>query len=205
MVFGERSQERKDGKVLAFRSKPEADYSVTDASAPAGVEQFVRTVVFVKPDYFVIWDQIRATEPANWVIHTPATDFQWTEHKVRCVTPWQVNLDVHVVLPETPLKPGVKEGRFETGKTNGESPLPFSNQNYLKIPNAPGANFLTVLNPLKPDQAPLTIKRSGTRDRPVLEINCGTQQDRLELSEERVRLTRKGPIKAAIVFGREKP
>ena len=204
IVFGDRSQKRADGKILAFVSKPEADYSVTDASVPAGVKQFVRTVVFVKPDYFVIWDQIQANEPARWMIHTTAANFEWSEHKVRCITPWQANLDVHVVLPETPLKSGVEEGPFEKGKASDESPFPFLTQHYFGISNAPGGNFLTVLNPLKPGQTSLTIKYSGTPGRPVLEIRCGLQQDRLELAAGGGRLTREGPINASVSFENEK-
>ena len=202
VVFGDRSQERKDGKVVAFASRPDADYSVTDASVPAGVERYVRNVVFVKPSYFVVWDQIKATEPANWVIHTTATDFQWGEHQVRCLTPWQVNLDVHVLLPEAPLRPGIEKGAFETKGKGVDNPLHFSDQNYLKIPGTPGANFLTVLNPLKSGQAPLSVKRSGTPDDPVLEITSGTQRDRLELHDGRVVLTRSGPVQASVVLGR---
>jgi hypothetical protein len=203
VIFGDRSQERSDGKLLIFASKPEADYSVTDASVPAGVPQYLRTVVFVKPDYFVIWDQIKADEPASWIIHTTATDFQWSEHKVRCITPWQVNLDVHVVLPETPLKPGVEKGSFEIDEHRND--LPFLYQNYFKIPNAPGANFLTVLHPLKPGTLPLTIKRSGTSANPVLTITRGAQHDRLELREGHVAITRTGPVQASVVLGGEQP
>ena len=202
VVFGDRSQARKDGRILAFSSKPEADYSVTDASSPAGVERYVRHVVFVKPDYFVIWDQLTATEPANWVIHTTATDFEWREHQVRCLTPWQVNLDVHVLLPETPLKPGVEQGRFETVDKGPDNPLRFPAQAYLKIPNAPGANFLTVLHPLKAGEAPLTIKRTGATEAPVLEITRGTQRDVLELRAGGAVLTRTGPITASVVLER---
>jgi hypothetical protein len=56
------------------------------------VEQFVRTVVFVKPAYFVIWDRIKSSASAHWVIHTTATDFEWGEHQVRCLIPMALRI-----------------------------------------------------------------------------------------------------------------
>ena len=203
VVFGGRSQERRDGKILTFVTRPEADYSVSDASVPAGVEKFDRHVLFVKPDYFVIWDEIKARERAAWTMHTTATDFIWSEHGVRCTTPWQTELDVHVVLPDAPLKPGVKKGRFGAWtEENGtkDNPLPFYHEDYFQIPNAAGENFLTILHPRKPGQAALTFQRGGTAAAPVLEITCGEQKDRVELGSEGAVLNRKGAKNVSLVL-----
>ena len=202
VVFGVRSQERKDGKILAWVTRPELDYSVSDASVAAGVEKFIRHVLFVKPGYFVIWDEIAAKEPASWMLHTPATKFEWSEHAVRCVTPWNSNLDVQVVWPQTPLKPGTEKGKYSdwTETQKQRDPHPFQYQDYFGIPNQPGRDFLVVLHPAKPGAPALKIRDVGGAGRPALEITDGARIDRIELRADvaEVRIGDSAPIR----FGR---
>jgi hypothetical protein len=198
VVFGDRSQERKDGKILTWITRPELDYSVSDASVPAGVKKFIRHVLFVKPAYFVIWDEIVSTESAAWMLHTPATQFEWSEHRVRCVSPWQADLDVQVVWPQTPLQPGTKKGKYSDWKEDQQQrdPHPFQYQDYFGIPNAPGRDFLVVLHPVKPGAPALTVRDVGHAGQPALEITDGTRTDRIELHPDSadVRLGRSDPI-----------
>ncbi len=208
VVFGARSQRRQDGKILAWITRPEADYSVSDASAAAGVAQFVRHVLFVKPDYFVIWDEIRAEEPAAWMLHTTATRFDWSPHRVRCQTPWEVSLDVHAVWPSTPLPPGTEKGRIGNWTVEGgrkAEPFPFYYQNYFGIPNRPGQPFLIVLHPLRPGQPSLIVRDIGGPENPILDITSGAQHDRVELRPMAALVTRRGPRETSIVLGAGNP
>lgn len=183
VVFGERSQERKDGRVLQWSSRAEVDYSVSDASVPAGVDKFIRHVLFVKPSYFVIWDEIAATESSRWMLHTPATKFEWAEHRVRCLTPWTAALDVDVIWPRTPLKPGTEKGKYSDWKEGQiqRDPHPFQYQDYFGIPNEAGRDFLIVLHPCKPGDPGLAVRDVGQPGRPALEIEHEGRTDRIDL------------------------
>ncbi len=203
VVFGGRSQQRKDGKILTWITRPEADYSVSDASAASGVDKFVRHVLFVKPDYFVIWDEIHANEPAAWMLHTTATKFDWRPDCVRCSTPWDVSLDVHPIWPKTPLQPGTRKGRIGNWTKEGGAkaePFPFDYQDYFAIPNAPGQSFLIVLHPLKTGQPALSVRDLGTPENPALEITCGAQQDRVELHSHSASVNRTGPRQVSVML-----
>lgn len=181
VVFSARSQERLDGHILTWVTQPQFDYSASDASAAAGVEKFVRHVLFVKPDYFVIWDEIRSTEPATWMLHTPATKFTWSEHSVQALTPWDAGLDVQVVWPQTPLKPGTEKGKYSdwTETQKQRDPHPFQYQDYFGIPNAPGKDFLVVLHPTRPGGHEVTIRHAAPSGLPSLEIVDGDRTDHL--------------------------
>ncbi len=181
VVFGGRSQERRDGKILTWITRPELDYSVSDASAAAGVKKFVRHVLFVKPDYFVIWDEIAASEPAAWMFHTPATKFDWSEHRVRATTPWDAAVDVHVVWPAAPLKPGTAKGKYSDWKEDQKQrdPHPFQWQDYFGIPNAAGRDFLVVLHPTRPGAPSLTVRDRSPAGAPALEIGVDGRTDRV--------------------------
>jgi hypothetical protein len=146
----------------------------------------------------VIWDEIVSTESAAWMLHTPATQFEWSEHRVRCVSPWQADLDVQVVWPQTPLQPGTKKGKYSDWKEDQQQrdPHPFQYQDYFGIPNAPGRDFLVVLHPVKPGAPALTVRDVGHAGQPALEITDGTRTDRIELHPDSadVRLGRSDPI-----------
>lgn len=191
LVFGGRSQERKDGKILTWITRPEVDYSVSDASVPAGVEKFIRHVLFVKPSYFVIWDEVASSEPASWMLHTPATKFEWSQHSVRCLTQWDAALDVQVVWPKTPLTPGTQQGKYSDWKENQKQrdPHPFQYQDYFGVTNAPGRDFLVVLHPCKPGEPALKVRDLGKPNRPALEIKQGSQTDRIELRADGASVT----------------
>jgi hypothetical protein len=201
VVFGGRTQKRKDGRILTWVTRPEADYAAGDGSAAAGVERFVRHVVFVKPDYWVIWDDLAAAEPSEWMLHTPATTFEWSPHRVRCTTPWKAALDVHVVWPETPLQPGTQKGRIGNWTTEGgrkAEPFPFDYQDYFGIPAKAGQPHLVVLHPVRPGDAPLSVKAERRGGRPTLEVVRGPQRDRVEFGTDTVRVERSGPARCTV-------
>ena len=63
------------GHVTHFAHTAEIDYTVGDAQAAYGnrLERFDRHVVFLRPNLFVLFDDIVATEPGtvDWLLHAP--------------------------------------------------------------------------------------------------------------------------------------
>ncbi|HEV7402144.1 MAG TPA: Calx-beta domain-containing protein [Chthoniobacteraceae bacterium] len=80
----------------AFGSSEIADY--VSGNTKYGTTS-VRRVVFVKPDYLVVWDQCVAANFSDFWLHTPAQTLEWLDHKVVSHTPWGVDLDVDFLLP----------------------------------------------------------------------------------------------------------
>jgi hypothetical protein len=56
------------GRITAFLTTPQLDAVIADASKSYDppVEQFKRTILFVKPDLVVIYDRLKATEPSTY-------------------------------------------------------------------------------------------------------------------------------------------
>ena len=183
VVFGQRSQDRRDGRILEWTSRPSLDYSVTDATLAADVGKFIRHVLFIKPSYFVIWDEIQSIDPAEWMLHTTATHFEWTDHTVRCSTPWAADLSVQVIWPTTPLQRGTQKGKYSdwTEKQTQRDIHPFKYQDYFSIPAPPSTDYLVVLQPLKPGSPALTIVDHSRPGHPNLEISVGGRTDSISL------------------------
>lgn len=91
------SKESGSASMNAFGSSTIADY--VSGNTKYGSTS-VRRVVFVKPDYLVVWDQCVAASYSDFWLHTPAqVPFDWSDHKVVSHTPWGVDLDVDFLLP----------------------------------------------------------------------------------------------------------
>ncbi|MFZ4454583.1 MAG: heparinase II/III domain-containing protein [Bacteroidales bacterium] len=202
-----KSQKIVTGNILTWKSTADADYSVTDASEASGVERNVRKVLFVKPDYFVVMDELKSSFNSYWLLHTTAENFSWKENSVSCETPWGVNLDVFVVSPERAIDQTVRDGAIgdwmdentvaieqRTGqriKAKGSEKdfLPFRIQKYLAFTGKPSENFLIVLQPHRKATAPLVVKKMGENK---MEITCGKRKDVIEFTTEGVKLTKGG-------------
>ncbi len=63
------------GKIIDFHTSKEYDYVVGDATeAYSGrLDKFTRSILFIKPDVIVIFDQLEAPEPSTfqWLMHAP--------------------------------------------------------------------------------------------------------------------------------------
>jgi autotransporter-associated beta strand protein len=92
--------ETPNGTFNAFGSSDIADY--VSGNTKYGTTS-VRRVVFVKPDYLVVWDQCNASSYSDFWLHTPAQTLEWQDHKVVSHTPWNVDLDVDFLLPSGTL------------------------------------------------------------------------------------------------------
>jgi len=66
--------EDRRGRIVTFLDSPRYDYVCADARAvyPENVTQALRHVLFVRPDYFLMVDELEATSPAqfDWLAHT---------------------------------------------------------------------------------------------------------------------------------------
>lgn len=192
------SYEWKDGRILCWNSTPEADYSVTDASVPSGTAKNVRHVLFVKPDYFVIRDEIDAEKEASWMFRTPATDLEWSARSVSCKTRWGPSVDLHVVTPDRDLPRKTGQGRIGAWTEAKPGPDPanmrdyfdFMYQTYLEIPGTPGEDFVTVLHPRREGAGALTVASAdgGT----TLEIAVAGRRDVVRFTDRGVELDKGG-------------
>lgn len=136
----------------SWRSTPEADMLVCDLPVefilPAGAPydqpvrvpriEHTRSILFVKPHYFVIYDQIPQTSlPPTWWLHVLADRIDVEGNRALCRGRHGVDLDVQVLLP-TPA-------RLETGV--------YSVQRHIRVEQAGPGEFLAVLTPLRPGEA----------------------------------------------------
>ncbi len=202
-----KSQKIVTGEVLSWKSTPDADYSSTDASLASGVERNVRKVLFVKPDYFVIKDEIKSTVNSYWLLHTTAQNFVWSDNAVSCETPWGVNLDLYVLSPYRPIDCTVREGAIgdwlddqtlaieqRTGerikpKSSENDIFPFRYQKYLAIPAKPNENFLMVLHPHRKNSVPLKVNKiSDTK----IEVICSKRKDVIVFTTDGITLDKGG-------------
>lgn len=184
-----------DGQVLCWQTNDEVDYLAADASKANGVEQYVRHVVFVKPGYFVIRDQIRATKESSWLLHSPCDSISWHEQVATLHTPLQTQLDVHVLKPAAPLKTAVHRGQIGawTNRVNDtRSWYTFKTQQYIEVRGDAGQEYITVLQPRKAGIEPLraTLSADGTS---VL-VNIGARCDRITFTTDGVRIDKGGHI-----------
>jgi len=204
-----KSQKLVTGNVLAWKSTADADFSSLDASAASEVERNVRNVLFVKPDYFVIYDEIKSKQNSYWLLHTPAEKFDYKEHSVDCITSWGVNLNLFVLSPERTIDTTVRDGAigdWVDTSTNVIEPRtgqrlrakgkendfwPFRYQKYLAIPGKANENFLMVLQPHRTTTPQLSVKKISEKK---LEVTYGKRKDVIEFVDGGVKLTKGGKV-----------
>jgi len=148
---------------------PVRDYIVGDARniypAGAGLKKYLRHVLFVRPDVFVVVDDLRADPAATfeWLLHTDvAIDRQTGSHGV--VRNGDVLMDVHLVAPETiVLNIDGKTLRAAIGKS-------------------PEAVIVAVLHPRKASQPACSAEvRSRKGSRLEIAVEAGKRRIRVDL------------------------
>jgi hypothetical protein len=182
----------------AFFTSETADYYVTEVARPEGrfvkaedAFKWVRHVLFAKqPDYVVVWDRCTSPMSSKYFLHTTASKFEWRQNTITSHTDYGADLDIHVLLPTSPLTPNEKEGPFGSwfyadpphGK---EDPYPFLKLKYLTLDAAPDADFVTVLHPRKPDGAAIeTTLVEQSKGKIVLKVVAGGRNDVITLAAE---------------------
>ena len=92
------------GGITAFETNPRYSYALGDvgrAYSPHKVKLFTRQMVFLPPDYFVIFDRVTSTKPEftkRWLLHTVNRPRQ--QGRTVVVTEGQGKLFSQTLLPE---------------------------------------------------------------------------------------------------------
>jgi len=205
-IYHVKTQSIVNGKILTWKSNDEADFSCTDASDASKVEKNVRSVLFVKPDYFVIKDDIKSKFNSDWLLHTTAQHFNWKDQSVNCETPWGIDLDLYVLSPERKIDTTLYEGSIgdwmdakakdsigivkgNASKATTNDFFPFRYQKFMTISGKPNEGFLMLLHPHRKNTKTFSYKKiSETK----IEVQNGSRKDVIEFIDGGVKLTKGG-------------
>jgi hypothetical protein len=90
-----------DGRIVAFSTTPEFDYTAGDASAAYEKTKMVRHIVFVRPNVFVILDDIETNEPASvqFLLHAICPFEIDSDQRVVSVTNGPARAQIHLLEP----------------------------------------------------------------------------------------------------------
>lgn len=138
------------GFVTEFANTDQFAYTTGDATAAYGgrLKRFLRHVLFARPDYFVVYDEIEAAKPATyqWLLHA-RSQFQLDPEQLALVSAQgQARLRVQFLLP------GKLEfsqtDQFDVPPEKPDSPNQWHFRASTTAP-APTMGFLTVLLPYR--------------------------------------------------------
>jgi len=179
-----------DGEVLNWQTSDEIDYSATDASKANKVDKYVRHVVFVKPNYFVIKDEIISKKESSYLLHSPADTIIWNNNLISLYTPWHTQLDVHVLQPQQIPVPNEREGSIGAWTKNNpetRSWYKFKKQKYIELRANAGEDYITVLQPRKDGLAPVKTKllEDGS-----IEVIVEGRKDNIKFTDDKVKITK---------------
>ena len=141
------------GKIVAFHTSKAYDYVAGKASNayPGVLNRFTRSILFIKPEAIVIFDQLEAVEPSTfqWLMHSPNEMKVDDQHNVT-VENGDAECNVAFLYPDglqvtqtdkfdPPPRPRVKltQWHLQAGTTNPQE----------------RCQFVTVIRPHKKDQA----------------------------------------------------
>jgi hypothetical protein len=174
-----------NGRIVFFQAGPDFDAVVGDASGAYGerLTRFRRYVAFLKPDVFLVLDDLEAPRPAA---------FDWLAHSYGEIS--IQGRDVHIAKPKAALRIRAllpEDAAWHLGRTppdtNGERLL-----KHLALrpgDRAQSVRFLTALfvSPLDEEGLPVSVREEG--DRMVASVPRGkeTVEVEFDLSEVTVR------------------
>ena len=158
-----------------------AVHHATDATETSREKLCKREVIFVKPDYFIIRDEVEVNSGREslWMMSSPCDEFVWDDHSILCRnTELGTSMQVHVVTPETPLVqkewPDMHFGTWWEGRDeNNVSLYPMQYLTTLEFPGPDSGEIITVLHPMKAGMSPLTV----TNDNGTLKIALDGRND----------------------------
>jgi hypothetical protein len=195
------------GRIVSSHLGDQADYvmSAIEPFVPksklegaGAIGRFNREVLFVKPGYFVIADDVQTALPDRWCLNIRSDrEVRQEGNRLECDTSAGVAMDTCVLIPA-----GKFEWTVEDKPIHDMEPPPHLNQllattgiapaltieKHIEIHNPidPSGNrrFLTVVQARKSDAAPITAQLlPGTED--VIEVRQGNQLDYVMLFPKR--------------------
>lgn len=151
------------------------DYVATDLARTSGAP-YRRWVFFVKPSYYLLWDEIDAHRQATYHLHVLADEDQSprkvpgsAESPDRLIFSCQheVTLDVGLLAPPAPLEAGLVElasdpypVQFYAERDSLPTMVRAQRPKWLKLRQASaGQDFVTILNPRKNDSGSCQVQR----------------------------------------------
>jgi len=169
-IWKQRREQFERGDIVAYANRPEFLYvagDCTKAYAPSKLALWIRQIVFVRPETFVVFDRVVSTRPEyekTWLLHSrnePAFDGPTAR-----IENGEGRLAVQTLLPEGARLEKIK-GYTYGGKTFDAPPTahtPLANRWRMEVrPPAPATEdlFLHVLT--TGDPKPAVLVRDGAR------------------------------------------
>jgi hypothetical protein len=161
------------GKIIHYEDTGEYVYTVGDATEAYGgrLNRFHRHVIFVRPDCFVIIDDLKTSGKAStfqWLLHSP------TEIKVDRSTHLMVNQSGNVRLTSRFLTPGDLEYHQHSGFTpQVVDPEEMTNQYHLTVSTKePSASkkFVAIMHVDRTSGRPMELPEPPSAERHELSI-----------------------------------
>ena len=93
---------RARGRLAAFETTPELDVVTGDASeSHPGLDRFLRTIIFVKPELVVVFDRLTANQPATFDYWLHAiNEIQVTDQHRLLVSAGDSRCDINILTPQ---------------------------------------------------------------------------------------------------------
>jgi len=135
-------------EITEFMHTAQYDYLKGDASQgydPEDVTSFTREVIFVRPDYFILFDQVLATKPSRFDWHLHTLGQMIVEGDTISVRQDEAAVAVKMLVPAA-----FEHEVLHTSCPIAGNPPPMIDDTYLKLwpaEQSDSANFLTVLFP----------------------------------------------------------
>jgi len=151
--------------IISFLSSEFLDYACGRVPTPPGVSKHVRHIVFMKPDCFMVWDEIDGSVESHWNFHAPAAELQCHGDKVIFSNNHGVDLEL------TFLQPSSLEKRLWIGEDARVWRSPdwisdtfrwFGKPKWIKVTQMPGADILCIIHSRKQGESRLQILRRST-------------------------------------------
>ncbi len=120
---------------------------------------YKRSILFVKPNYFVVYDQISKTSmPSTWWLHALAKQIDVSGSRAYCHGMFGVDLDVQIVQPAKAV--------ISTGE--------YSVQRHIRIEQPGAGDYLAVLTPLRKGGKPPAVEFDSSNKKLTVKGSWGT-------------------------------
>lgn len=150
---------RARARISAFLTTRRLDYVAGEIPGPKGVSRYTRHVLFIKPDYFVIWDEIKSDTHAEWNFHAPCSDMKRVKNRITLNTEHDVDLDIIFLQPNLAADNVSQEEDQKQWLSDTERW--FGKSKWIKVKQKPSGNFLAILYPHKKEQLKLLASSSN--------------------------------------------